>query len=72
MNILDSHDLLMWGVVIALVILASLTGMWLNRFFTHRAHRRALAELRRRAVMAEKGAGREAVATTVAAEVREI
>ncbi|GEM_PF-1970151 len=59
MNILDYQDLMMWGVIIALVVLATMTGMWLNRFFTHRAHRRAIAELRRRAMMAESGLGVE-------------
>lgn len=45
-----SHDIMTWGVIIALVILTTMTGVWLNRFFTYRAHRRALAELRRRAM----------------------
>ncbi len=45
-----SHDIMTWGVIIALVLLTTMTGMWLNRFFTYRAHRRALAELRRRAL----------------------
>ncbi|MCM1163058.1 MAG: hypothetical protein NC339_02235 [Muribaculaceae bacterium] len=72
MNILDTHDFLMWGAVIALVLLATLTGMWLNRFFTYRAHRRALAELRRRALMAERSSRDEAVASTAAAHVRDL
>lgn len=52
---LDLHELLMWGAVASLVILTTVTGMWVNRFFTHRAHRQALAELRRRALSAEQG-----------------
>lgn len=32
----------------ALVFLAARTGMLINSFFIHRAHRKALAELRRR------------------------
>lgn len=62
MNILDTRELLMWGAIIALVLLASATGMWLNRYFTHRAHRRALDELRRRALMAEESAPGSGVA----------
>lgn len=58
----------MWGVVIALVLLATLTGMWLNKFFTYRAHRRALAELHRRAMMSEKSINAEPVAVTTEAE----
>ena len=46
MNILDTHDLLMWGIIIASVLLATLAGMWLNRLMTYRAHRRALAAMR--------------------------
>ena len=46
---IDIHAILMWIAIISLVILVSMTGMYLNRFFIHRAHRRALAELHRRA-----------------------
>lgn len=62
MNILDYNDLMMWGVIIALVVLATMTGMWLNRFFTHR---RAIAELRRRALMTESHLGMEPERATV-------
>ena len=61
MNILDYNDLMMWGVIIALVVLATMTGMWLNRFFTHRA----IAELRRRALMTESHLGMEPERATV-------
>lgn len=47
------HDILMWIAIISLVILVAMTGMYINRFFIHRAHRRALAELHRRATAAE-------------------
>ncbi|MDE6065376.1 MAG: hypothetical protein K2G27_00965 [Duncaniella sp.] len=49
MQILDLHAILMWITIISLVVLVALTGMSINRFFIHRAHRRALAELHRRA-----------------------
>lgn len=45
---LDERTLLLWLGIILLVITVTVSGMLLNRFFTHRAHRRALAELRRR------------------------
>lgn len=51
---LDVHAILMWIAIISLVILVSMTGMYLNRFFIHRAHRRALDELHRRATEAER------------------
>lgn len=50
---LAMHDILMWIAIISLVILVAMTGMYINRFFIHRAHRRALAELHRRATAAE-------------------
>lgn len=49
MTPLDTRDLLMWIAIICLVILVAMTGMYLNRFFIHRAHRRALDELHRKA-----------------------
>ncbi len=55
MNPLDLHDLLLWSAVVALVVLAVITGRWLNRFLTYRAHRRALDELRRRALESHPG-----------------
>lgn len=48
MGHIDIQYLLMWGAVMALVFLAARTGMLINSFFIHRAHRKALAELRRR------------------------
>lgn len=48
MDTLNTHDTLIWIAIIALIALASVTGMYLNRFFIHRAHRKALAELKRR------------------------
>ncbi len=44
------HEILFWSSIIALVILTVVTGRMVNRFLTYRAHRRALAELRRRAL----------------------
>lgn len=55
MTSIDIREALMWGGVIALVILVTFTGMCINRYFTYRAHRRALAELRSRASMALRG-----------------
>lgn len=51
---LDMHDILMWIAIASLVVLVSTTGMYINRFFIHRAHRRALAELHRRASESER------------------
>lgn len=51
---IDIHAILMWIAIISLVILVSMTGMYLNRFFIYRAHRRALAELHRRATEADE------------------
>ena len=49
MQPLDLQSILMWITIISLVFLVAMTGMSINRFFIHRAHRRALAELHRRA-----------------------
>ncbi|MDE6394021.1 MAG: hypothetical protein K2K77_01655 [Duncaniella sp.] len=49
MQPLDLQSILMWITIICLVFLVAMTGMSINRFFIHRAHRRALAELHRRA-----------------------
>ena len=46
----ELHSLFMWIAIISLVILATLTGMYINRFFIYRAHRQALTELRKRIV----------------------
>lgn len=51
---LNMHDILMWIAIASLVVLVSTTGMYINRFFIHRAHRRALAELHRRASESER------------------
>lgn len=48
MEILDSHEAIMWLAIASMIALASVTGMYINRFFIHRAHRRALADLKRR------------------------
>lgn len=48
MNIPGIHDILMWLVIIALVVLVAMSGMCLNRMYIHRAHRKAIAELHRR------------------------
>lgn len=53
MNILDYSDLLMWIAIIALVILTTRTALWINRMLTYRAHRKALDELRRSAMLTE-------------------
>ncbi|MDE6418021.1 MAG: hypothetical protein K2K49_02295 [Duncaniella sp.] len=42
------HETLMWTAIVALVVLASYTGMRINRYLTYKAHREALAELARR------------------------
>ncbi len=65
MNPLDFHELLLWSTIIAIVILAVITGRWINRFLTYRAHRRALDELRRRAI--ESHPGGEAAGTHLSA-----
>lgn len=49
MQPLDIQSILMWITIISLVFLVAMTGLSINRFFIHRAHRRALAELHRRA-----------------------
>lgn len=45
MELLDERTLIIWLVIVALVAIVSLTGMFLNRFFIYRAHRKALEEL---------------------------
>ena len=50
MNPLDTHEILMWLAIIAIIVLVSMTGMCINRVYIHRAHRKALAELRRRVI----------------------
>lgn len=54
MNILAYTDLLMWLAIVALVVLTVRTAMMVNKFFIHRANRRALAELRKAAMMSEQ------------------
>lgn len=46
MEPLDERSLVMWIFIVAIVGVVALTGMFLNRFFIRRAHRRALAELK--------------------------
>lgn len=50
MNPLEMQEILFWSTIIAIVALTVITGRMINRFLTYRAHRRALAELRRRAL----------------------
>ncbi len=51
------HETLMWTAIVALVVLASYTGMRINRYLTYKAHREALAELARRVSEAAPAAG---------------
>lgn len=44
---IDERTFFLWIGIVALVALVSVTGMIINRYFTYRAHRRALDELRR-------------------------
>ena len=53
MNILDYSDFLTWIAIIALVILTTRTAMWINRMLIYRAHRKALDQLRRTAMLSE-------------------
>lgn len=66
---LDMHDILMWIAIASLVVLVSTTGMYINRFFIHRAHRRALAELHRRASESER-ANRDVSSSAESLKVR--
>lgn len=50
---IDNRSLILWMGIMLLVVLVSATGMLLNRYLTHRAHRRALDEWRLKAVTAE-------------------
>ena len=52
MATLDIRTLLLWLGIVSLVILVTVTGMFINRFFTYRAHRRALAALKERSLAA--------------------
>jgi len=58
MDLPGMHELLMWAAIVVLVILASYTGMRINRYLTYKAHREAIAELQRR--MAEDVRARHA------------
>ena len=68
MNPLDLHDILLWVVIISLVVLATVTGMYINRMFMHRAHRRALQELRRRTLGTPSSSQEEMEPHTVSLE----
>ncbi len=46
MEPLDDRSLMIWILIVVIVSIISLTGMFLNRFFIRRAHRKALAELK--------------------------
>lgn len=48
MTPIEPREFLTWIAIIAIIALAATTGMLINRFLIHRAHRRALNELRRR------------------------
>ncbi len=50
MKPLEIQEILLWSTIIALVVLTVVTGRYINRMLTYRAHRRALDELRRRAL----------------------
>lgn len=50
---IDNRSLILWMGIMLLVVIVSATGMLLNRYLTHRAHRRALEEWRLKAVTAE-------------------
>ncbi len=43
---IDERTLLLWLGIVILVAAVSVTGMLVNRYLTHRAHRRALEELK--------------------------
>lgn len=45
---LDERTLLLWLGIVLLVILVTVTGMLINRYFTYRAHRRALDAFKQR------------------------
>lgn len=74
MNPLDSHEILMWLAIIALIVFVSMTGMCINRVYIHRAHRKALAELRRRAIESaineERKCDKAAVAEGITVKVK--
>lgn len=46
MEPLDERSLMIWILIVIMVVVVALTGMFLNRFFIRRAHRKALAELK--------------------------
>lgn len=46
MELLDERTLLIWLIIVAIVGAVSLTGMFLNRFFIYRAHRKAIEEMK--------------------------
>ena len=54
MHLISQNEFFMWLAIAAMVLLVSVTGMYINRFVTHRAHRQALMELRRSAVEGAK------------------
>lgn len=56
MQLIASNEFFMWLAIAAMVLLVSVTGMYINRFMTYRAHRRALVELHRRAMEARPDA----------------
>ncbi|MDE6557032.1 MAG: hypothetical protein K2K55_08740 [Duncaniella sp.] len=50
MQFISQNEFFLWLAIAAMVLMVSLTGMYINRFMMYRAHRRALDELRRRAL----------------------
>lgn len=58
MEPIDGRSLVIWIGIVAMVVLFSFAGMYLNRYFIHRAHRRALEGLKsqRVKVVAHSGA----------------
>lgn len=45
MNPIDEHTFLLWIGLAIIVSAVSATGMIINRYLTHRAHRRAIEQL---------------------------
>lgn len=50
---IDDRSFILWIGIMIIVVVVSATGMLLNRYLTYRAHRRALAEWRLKAVSVE-------------------
>ncbi|MDE6859777.1 MAG: hypothetical protein K2J65_05135 [Duncaniella sp.] len=46
MEPLDERSLVIWILIVIVVAIVALAGMFLNRYFIRRAHRKALADLK--------------------------